>query len=463
MTGDEGREVFEAIVPQEEMDRLCQPCGVSERQRQRNLGMFGRAMVISAGTPGGAYQADVWRSYVECEVPHVARSACSQWFDEPLERCMAALAEQALADARAQQVDLAGPRGGVQDWPSVAAPTVPVRAALREALPGTGDAAAVTGHTGLSVGGGAPVRDQCSPAREHDRRHLSLDESWRGDGLLADLASARLDRRRAWDAHGVRCVSRLTEDWKPQVDDLARGQITQACFPGSDCEALLEQEMLLLDGRVIDADGPIGQDRQALPRRRVGVQPPKGYGCFLTTLPPRRGPRQVADRSRVRWEVALSIRLDQSVNRLEAIDAERPCSLKTLWHASRLASTLAARRAPTHNVHTRPQQPGAPRPHAPLHPRRLALQLGVSCQAIAHAFELTGAEATQRWNTMAAWLTPSGRDPNWRRRPSVLAQRRGWKRQPMTRQKPSSGDGSPCHFKAAASVDTYASWGFCFL
>jgi hypothetical protein len=54
-------------------------------------------MGISAGTPGGAYQADVWRSSLECEGPRVARSACYRWVDEPLERFMAALAEPALA------------------------------------------------------------------------------------------------------------------------------------------------------------------------------------------------------------------------------------------------------------------------------------------------------------------------------------------------------------------------------
>ena len=54
MTGDEVRAVFEAIVPQEEIDHLCEPFGVREQQRQLNLGMFVRAMVISAGTPGGA-------------------------------------------------------------------------------------------------------------------------------------------------------------------------------------------------------------------------------------------------------------------------------------------------------------------------------------------------------------------------------------------------------------------------
>ena len=97
MTGDEGREVCEAMLPQAEIDRLCQEFGVVQRQRQRNLGMLGRAMVMSAGTPGGAYQADARRSYRECEVPHVARSAFYRWFDAPLERFMAALAARALA------------------------------------------------------------------------------------------------------------------------------------------------------------------------------------------------------------------------------------------------------------------------------------------------------------------------------------------------------------------------------
>jgi hypothetical protein len=188
MTGDEVRQVFETMLPQEEIDRLCQQCGVIERQRKLNLGMFVRAMVISAGTPGGADQADVLRSYLACEVPHVARSAFYRWFDEPLERFMTALADRALAYARAQPVDLSGPLCGVQDWSIGEATTVTVRDALREELPGTGDYAAIKVHTVLSVGCGAPVRYHGSPAREHDSRPLQIDETWRGYGLLADLA-----------------------------------------------------------------------------------------------------------------------------------------------------------------------------------------------------------------------------------------------------------------------------------
>jgi hypothetical protein len=286
MTGDEVRQVCEAMLPQDESDRLCQPCGVIERQRTRNLGMWVRAMVMSAGTPGGASQADILRASLACEVPPVTRAACSRWVDAPLEPCMAALAERALAYARAQEVDRPGALSGVKDWSSVDATTVRVRDALIEDVPGTGDSAAIQVHTVLSVGCGAPVRSHVSPAREHDRRHLTLDESWRGCGLLADRGYARLDRLRACEAPEVRFVLRLKDTWKPKVDDIARGQVTGECFPGTDFEALLEDETLVRDGRAMDADGHIGGTTHPLHLRLVGIQTPKGSGLFLTHLPP---------------------------------------------------------------------------------------------------------------------------------------------------------------------------------
>jgi hypothetical protein len=216
--------------------------------------------------------------------------------------------------------------------------------------------------------------------------------------------------------------------------------------------AFLEDSLAysLLGNNSIDADVHVGQGTHALPLRLVGVQTPKGDGVFLTTLPPRIGPRQVADLYRVRWEVELSMKLDQSVHRLDAIDAERPCSLKALLHASLIASIRAALLAHTHHLNTRPQQLGAPRTEAPLPPRRLALQLAVSCQSIAQAFDLQGDEATRRWDKIAELLTHAGRDPHWRRRPSVLDQLRGWKRQPMVCTVGHSGDVSHGHIKAAA-------------
>jgi hypothetical protein len=125
----------------------------------------------------------------------------------------------------------------------------------------------------------------------------------------------------------------------------------------------------------------MGRPKYPLHLRLISVQTLKGYCFFLTNLPPAR-PAQVADLYRLRWEVELSIRLDKSVNRLDEVDTEQPCSLKTLLYASRMASTIAALLEHTHNFKTRPSQAGAPGTEAPRHPRLLALQLAVSCQSI---------------------------------------------------------------------------------
>jgi hypothetical protein len=81
-------------------------------------------------------------------------------------------------------------------------------------------------------------------------------------------------------------VIRLKDNWKPKVDYLARGQLTQACFAGTDLDALLAEETLHLDGQVVDADVHVGQGKAAVHVRLVGVPTPKGYGLFLTNLPP---------------------------------------------------------------------------------------------------------------------------------------------------------------------------------
>jgi Transposase DDE domain len=281
------------------------------------------------------------------------------------------------------------------------------------------------------------VRSHFSPAPEHDRRHLPIAASWRGCGLRADLASASRARLRACHDHGVRFGSRRNDHGKPKVDSSARGQGTPAFFPGIELDVLREEDILVRDGRAMDADGRVGGAKTPLHLRLVGVKTPKGHGVFLTKLPPRLGPRQVADLYRIRWEVELSIKVDKSVHRLDQSDAERPCSVKTLLPASLIAAMIAALLAHRHKLQTQPPQIGAPRTEAPLHPGRLALQLAVSCQGIAQAFALRGVAAKRRWQQLADLLTRSGRDPHWRRRPSLWDQLRGWNRQPVT-QKPAS-------------------------
>jgi hypothetical protein len=63
-----------------------------------------------------------------------------------------------------------------------------------------------------------------------------------------------------------------------------------------------------------------------------------------------------------------------------------------------------------------------------------------SCQSIADAFDLQGAEATQHSDKIAALLTHSSEDLTWGRRPSVLEQLRGWQHQPVVREQTKQPD-----------------------
>lgn len=123
-----------------------------------------------------------------------------------------------------------------------------------------------------------------------------------------------------------------------------------------------------------------------------------------------------------------------NVPRSPQVDAEPPFTVITLLHASLVPSVIAALLAHAYHVKARPQRTGAPWTKAPLLRRRPALQFSVSCRFIAQSFGLKRAEAERCWEKTAELLTYAGRDANWRRRPSVLDQLRGWKRQPAVRK-----------------------------
>jgi hypothetical protein len=63
-----------------------------------------------------------------------------------------------------------------------------------------------------------------------------------------------LDLLQSCERHGVQCVIRLKENWKPKVDNVARGAVRGILLPGLDLDLLLDFEILALDGTVIDAD-----------------------------------------------------------------------------------------------------------------------------------------------------------------------------------------------------------------
>ena len=439
MKGSDVQRIFEAVLPAEEIESWAAEFKVVKRDRKLDVVALVRAMVISAGTPSGGIQADALRAYLDHDVPEISRSAFYQWFDESLERLMERIAERALAYARAQEVDLPGALAGVTDWRIVDSETVKTRRALQEAFPGAGDYAAIKVHKVLSVGTGCAVSYHFSPAREHDSRHLDIDETWAGYGLLADLGYASFDRLRACIKHGVSFVIRLKDSWKPRVERLDRGTLTRTFCAGSDLDLLLDAEVLLLDGGIIDAEVSLGT-AEDLRVRLVGVPTPKGYCFFLTNLPERVGAELVGDIYRVRWEVELSMKLDKSVNRLDQSGAELPCSLKALLHASLTSSVLATLIVHQRNLDTRPKREGGRRNQPPFHPMLVAKALTARSLGIADIFALDDPiEVKHQWQRVADYIEHLGSDPNWLRTPSVLDQMRGWGKRPSPAKRRKAG------------------------
>lgn len=430
MTGDELREIFEQVLPAAEIARWADELGVQERDRKLDIVAFVYSLILTAATPSGGIQADAFRSYLRLNVAPIVRSSFYQRFTESLEKLMAKLAESALAVCREEQVDLPGILGGVLDWRVVDSETVKVHKALLPDYPGTGNYAAIKVHKTLSIGTGCPVDYHFSPAREHDSPHLHIDESWSGYGLLADLGYASIDRLRACQEHGVPFVLRLKENWKPKVDHIARGTLKKTFFPGTDLDALIEQDVLVLDGKAIDCDVTVGANGREVRLRLVGIPTPKGYCFFLTNLPARIGPVQVGDIYRIRWEIELSNKLDKTANRLDETDAEKPWTLKAMLHASLIASVLTALIVHRHHMATKPRA-GRSRDVAPLHQMLVSRVVAEEHLAIARALLTKMSIKDELWDELARVIGRAGHDPNWRRRPSTLDRLRGSKVQPI--------------------------------
>jgi putative transposase len=428
--GDDVREVFEAILPDQEILALVEECRFQKRHRKLDALQLVRAMVIAASTGYGGRQADVMRLYIDNGARRVVRGAFYAWFNERLEAVMESLAQRALEYARRQPLDLPPllARHG-RDWHIVDSSTAKLPDELVEEYPGTGDYAALKVHKRFSVGLGTTVDYHISPAREHDARHLTVDESWRGLGLLVDLGYASLDLIAACEEHDVRFVMRLKDGWKPRVDCLARGELTRLFLKGTDLDALIESETLILGGRAVDADVTLGSGSRKVQCRLVGAPTPDDkYRFYLTNLPPEVGPRQVADIYRVRWEIESDNKLDKSCSHLDEARAETGPAARALVHASIISSMMACLVVHRHRLkHRAPRGRPRERTRPPLHPQSVARAMGSAAMTIAAALTLRGDEADREWHRIAGCLEHLGKDPNWRRSPSILDQMRGWR------------------------------------
>lgn len=431
MRGCDVREVFETVLPDEALAQMISESGFQVRERKLMATTFIRSAIIAAASGQGGRQAAVLRQYFEAGAPKVVRGAAYGWFGGSFEAVMADVSTRALAYACSQPRDLPGILGQhVEDWRIVDSSTVRLADALRDRYPGAGNYAALKVHKTFSVGVGTTVDYHISPAREHDSPHLKITEQWRGMGLLADLGYASLARLAACERHGVKFVFRLKNNWKPRVQNIEVGTLGGQLCKGSDLDFLLADGVLELDGGAVDATVELGS-KCMVRCRLVGVCGPKGYCWYLTNLPAEVTADEVRQLYAVRWEIELDNKVDKSCHQLDRIAAETPSTVRALVHASVVASMMVCLLAHHHRLeegHAKRNRPY--RDAAPVHPQTLARMVATCSQSIAAAFEKRGDDAVAEWDRIAGLLLHCGTDPNWRSRPSVLDQLRGWKIRP---------------------------------
>jgi putative transposase len=429
LDGAEFEAVFHQMLPEPLIRDLAKRLGVVERERELDVAMFARAMVIGGQTHEGGRQADMLRAYSQSTGTKPARSGFYRRFDGHLDAFSEALLQHGLEQARAETALLPGILGGVIDWRAADSTTVRLRDSevLKTQYPGTGDYAAIKVHKIFSVGRTLMVDYHFSPAREHDSKHLDIDERWRGYGLLADLGYASLARLRDCERHGVKYVIRLKEGWKPKIDRIARGEVKGTWLEGSDLDVLLEDEVLLLKGKAIDADAWLGSGDRPIQVRVVGVRLPNGsYGFYLTNIPrSTHGPKQIATLYRLRWEIESDNKLDKACHKLDKVDALTPESVHIVLRAALLASLIV--NLIVHRTHVKEgvRARTKVRSSPPLHPMALARMLGAGALLIAHAMRPDATDPL-RWDRIAAGSQGGARDPNWRHAPSVHDLLRGY-------------------------------------
>jgi hypothetical protein len=437
MTGDELREHLRETLDARAVDELAEKYAVQERERKLLVFELVVALVLSGGTHEGGLQYDVLRTYVENGAPRVRRGTFYSWFTEPLLKLLTELLDKAIALGQQQPTLLPGILRGVTDWRVFDSTTIRLDDALVDTFPGAGEYAALKIHKEWSVGTGNLVGYKITPARDHDSPHLVVDEHRRGTGLLVDLGYASIERLAECDMYDVKFVMRLKDNWKPTVDRLIRGAAFPDAVEGADFDALLDEDIVVLDGHAIDADVSVGRGALKVACRLVGIPTPKGYCFFLTNLSRKtHGPHQVGDLYRVRWEIEVDNKVDKAGARLDEICARKPVSARILVLATLLNTTMARTIVQSEKlaVVAAKKNINEPASRPPLHPI-LMMRALASANGTVTRLLLSDTPELPEWRKLMSRLRDFGSDPNWRRRPSVLDRIQGLTAPPATRRR----------------------------
>jgi hypothetical protein len=417
MDGTILRETLQAILPESVIETFAEKLGVVERTRKREIVKLVYSLVLSAGSDDSGVLAEAMKRYNTEARERVVRGAFYAWLDDEMADLMERLVEEAIGYAWSQPAFLPGILGTVDDWFIFDSETVTLRPALAAIYPGSGSPAAVKVHKELSVGRGCMTGFHFSPAKDHDSPHLTIDERYSGMGLLNDLGYVSIERIRDCEKYNVKFVERLKDSWKPKVSRITRGEIRGEFFEGADFDELLMNEVIVLDGRSVDADVTFGKGKKKVSCRLVMIPGPTGYLIYLTNLPRgTHGPRQVGDLYRVRYEIEIDNKLDKSGAQLDQLRATTESSVRIQLSAKLLHSLIVD--VLIHKDNLERTQSGYVY-RGPLH--RLALAYAIrSRHALLVAALLFDDTPPEYWDRLADLIADEGRDPNWRKRPSVL-------------------------------------------
>jgi hypothetical protein len=417
MDGTILRETLQAILTESVIEGFAEKLGVVERARKREIVKLVYSLVLSAGSDDSGVLAEAMKRYNTEARERVVRGAFYAWLDDEMATLMECLVEEAIGYACSLPPLLPGILGTVEDWFIFDSETVTLRPALADIYPGSGSPAAVKVHKEISLGRGCMTDYHLSPAKEHDSPHLVIDGRYRNKGLLIDLGYVSFQRIRDFETYNVIFVHRLKESWKPTVNCIFRGEVHGEFFEGADFDELLMDEVIVLDGRCVDAEVTLGKGKNKVTCRLVMIPGPTGYLIYLTNLPRgTHGPRQVGDLYRVRYEIEIDNKLDKSGAQLDQIRATTESSVRIQLSAKLLHSLIVDVLIHRDNLE-RTQNGYVCR--GPLH--RLALAYALrSRHALLVTALLYGDTPLEYWSHLADLIADDGRDPNWRRRPSVL-------------------------------------------
>lgn len=424
------RSIFRDVISQELIGAAAARHGLQLRLRKKDVIKLITALILASANGDGGRQAAVLKRYFEDGGLQVSRSAAYEWFDEKLSKVLADIALNCLSIVKAQSVDLPGWLGEhVDDWWIVDSTTCKLDDRLTNVYPGTGDYAAIKVHKTMSMGVGTVVDYSFSPAREHDSKHLKIDERWGGKGLVADLAYASFATFQDCQKYDVRFVLRLKDGWRPKVTEIHRGTVKKQLVKDKEFDLVISKN-ILLDGKAIDLSAKLEKNCEELPVRIVGICDEKNkYQFFLTNLPRRVGPDQVSDLYRCRWEIEMDNKTNKSCFSLDDIQSYTPAALHVMLHAAMIGSMIACLLAHAENMKNRPEPTAKELPvrdYAPLHPKLIAGYMSTATEAISNALSMQEGEADDEWSRIGSLILRFGKDINWRSRPSILDQLRGW-------------------------------------